>query len=188
MINSDLFYYDENPAFSFALMFLLVEDKGGYSVLFEKRSSKIHQAGEICLPGGKREAGESAIAAAKRETWEELGADGIEIWGHLPFERDLRGRIVQPVVGFIKKETLRIKVSVDEVASYFFCPLDYLRNNCPVKIRDIEDDFPHLKKLFAGYELFADFNDFCWLYENEAIWGLTGRVVRRFVKIINDGK
>ena len=52
-----------------AVMILLCEDKGKTNVIFEVRSLNLrHQPGDICLPGGKLEKGESPEKASIRET------------------------------------------------------------------------------------------------------------------------
>ena len=56
---------------------------GKLCLLFETRAETLvgHQPGEVCFPGGRREAGEKPVDTALRETWEEIGipAEAIEI-------------------------------------------------------------------------------------------------------------
>ena len=52
---------------------LLKNASGGYDVLFEVRAATIaHQPGDVCLPGGMVEEGETPREAALRELQEEL--------------------------------------------------------------------------------------------------------------------
>ena len=57
--------------------------------MFEVRSSKLGwQPGDVCFPGGRIDDGDdSALAAALRETNEELGVDPshIHVWGPLDY-------------------------------------------------------------------------------------------------------
>ncbi len=57
-----------------AVLLPLIKDAetGEYDILFELRSSKIAQGGEVCFPGGRVEPGETPRETALRETMEEL--------------------------------------------------------------------------------------------------------------------
>ena len=49
-----------------AVLVPLVEKDGVWHLLYEVRSSTIRQGGEVCFPGGHREAGESIVDCALR--------------------------------------------------------------------------------------------------------------------------
>ena len=55
------------------VMILLCEEEGKINIVFEVRAFNLrHQPGDICLPGGKVEKGETPQEASIRETMEEL--------------------------------------------------------------------------------------------------------------------
>ncbi|MBE6471841.1 MAG: NUDIX domain-containing protein, partial [Coriobacteriaceae bacterium] len=59
-----------------AVFIPLIEREHSYDVVFEVRAQHLkRQPGEVCLPGGHIEPGESAREAAVRETCEELLVD-----------------------------------------------------------------------------------------------------------------
>lgn len=67
---------DYEDYFKAAVLVPLIEIEGELHFLFEKRAANIKQGGEICFPGGKFEITDSSsLAAAMRETQEELGCD-----------------------------------------------------------------------------------------------------------------
>lgn len=69
-----------------AVLLLLADGPHGAEVLLTRRSMELrHHRGEISFPGGRVDAGETAIQTALRETHEEVGLDPVlpEIIGEL---------------------------------------------------------------------------------------------------------
>ena len=57
-----------------AVLVPLVRQDGEYCLLYEIRSANVRQPGEVCFPGGKREAGETAIQCALRRPGRSLAS------------------------------------------------------------------------------------------------------------------
>ena len=69
-----------------SVLLLLYPDNDELNVCLIKRPAHMkHHAGQIALPGGRIEKGETALETALRETWEEIGIlpQQIEILGTL---------------------------------------------------------------------------------------------------------
>jgi 8-oxo-dGTP pyrophosphatase MutT (NUDIX family) len=107
----------------------LAERPGGTAVLLELRSRSLARSpGEVGLPGGRLEAGESAWEAARRELEEELGIEAarVSLLGSLPvFERG-RGELVHPFVALLQ-DPFTVSPGT-EVAEAFWLPLEALRS------------------------------------------------------------
>ena len=89
---------------SSAVLAPIVLTEGEACILFEKRSEDLkHQPGEICFPGGRIESGESARAAAIRETCEELviTPEQIEILTPLDVQSGPSGAPLWPFAALI---------------------------------------------------------------------------------------
>lgn len=87
-----------------------------------------HHAGQIALPGGMIEAGESSADAALRELHEELGVprDGIELLGELsPIYVFASDNFVTPWVAAISRAPTFI-LNADEVAAVIELPIAVL--------------------------------------------------------------
>nr|WP_288662874.1 LysR substrate-binding domain-containing protein [uncultured Anaerostipes sp.] len=85
-----------------AVMIPLIKKNDGYHILFEVRSNKLsQQPGEICFPGGRREADETSMEAAIRETCEELlvSKSDIELYGPLDYFLSPAGLRIDPYLG-----------------------------------------------------------------------------------------
>jgi coenzyme A diphosphatase NUDT7 len=85
-------------------------------------------AGEVCLPGGKNDPGESDVACALREADEEIGlraaAHALDVVATLPPFLS-KGRVsVRPVVACVGSRTFEPSVNEDEVAETFTVPLE----------------------------------------------------------------
>ena len=172
----------------FAVLVPLLEDGGGLRLLFEVRSPKLKQPGEVCFPGGRAEAGESAEDCALRETFEELSIPPSEITllGKPDFLVHQRGFLLQPVIGLVSPAGLAsLRPSPAEVTETFTVPAEFFRSTEPALYRyalapQIPEDFP--------YETVGIAPDYSWgtgevevpvwQYEGHVIWGITARILR----------
>lgn len=174
----------------FAVLILLVGEEGREEILFEKRSLNIRQPGEVSLPGGRVEAGESYEEAALRETKEEIGIDPskIEILGELDY-LVASNRMIRSFVGRMEDFDQNRFRQNDEVESIFTVPVKYfLENppknyNTPMRIQ-LQDDFPY-ERIPSGKDYpFGEYVHSVPLYldTDPLIWGFTARIVDGFIK------
>jgi len=88
-----------------AVLLLLYEAEGEVRVVLTLRSSELSRhRGQVSLPGGAMEPGESPADAAVREAVEEIGLDpgAVRTLGELtPFHVPVSGFIVHPVIAFL---------------------------------------------------------------------------------------
>ncbi len=175
----------------YAILIPYIETEEGDCLLLEVRSMHVPQPGEVCFPGGKIEAGETAAEAAIRETCEELSIppSSIKISEELAPELMEDGRRIYPVTARLSPSALdSIKPSCAEVASFFLLPLSWLKNHNPACYRltgsriDMENLPTILREYLSHYAPFQNTHDtFYWEYENHGIWGMTARVIRRLL-------
>ena len=177
----------------FAVLVPLIETEGGLEVLFEVRSSRVVQAGEICFPGGRAEGTESLGMCALRETQEELAIppERIRLLGRSDFLVTHRGGFIQPFVGLIDEEALEahLRPSPDEVAEVFTVPLDFFINNEPEIWKNRHRILPAEGFPYARYGLPEDYyadsgfttDIHFWLWQSRVIWGLTARILYHLI-------
>ncbi len=174
-----------------AVLIPLVEGEDGPEVLLEVRAKTLAvQPGEVCLPGGGIEPGETPLEAAIRETCEELlvGEDQIGIVGNMGVEPGPNGRSLHVFVGTL--EGYEGTFSADEVDRTFCLPLSWLASHEPrvfeVGMRpEFPDDFP--------WELIPNGKRYKWrshrsgvpfyLGSDPLVWGATARVLMRFARL-----
>lgn len=169
-----------------AVLVPFVNVGGELQVLFEERASSLRaQPGEICFPGGAIEAGETARAAALRETCEELcqTQDKIRLLGAMDGELGPSGGIVWPYVGELLD--YHGAYSANEVARVFTVPVAWLLTH-PAKeyttymVTETEADFPyHLLPGGASYPWRKKKHMVAFYETTEGvIWGLTARILK----------
>lgn len=180
---------------SYAVLVPLVEREGELCLLYEVRARTLRrQPGEVCFPGGRMEAGESPEQCALRETWEELAIprEGIKLLGRLDFIAHRANFLMQPVLGAVEEKALSaMRPSPAEVDEVFFVPLSHLLRTPPMEyaydlVPDPAEDFP--------YEAIGIPRDYKWqngrenvpvyLWKDRAIWGLTGRITRNLISLL----
>lgn len=117
-----------------AVLILLFKKEGKYHFLFEKRSEKVRQPGEISFPGGLIDRGETVVETALRETEEELGIsrENIEVLGELGLIYSPLGATVSGVVAVADIDSIdALTLSKDEVDYLFSVPMEFFANNRP---------------------------------------------------------
>ena len=120
------------PARRAAVLLCLVSDPEGRTaiVLTERASHLAAHAGQVALPGGKIEPGESAIEAALREAEEEVAMprSSVLALGEVEPYLTRTGFLVSTVVGVLRTATT-LHPNPDEVASAFTAPWSTVMNH-----------------------------------------------------------
>ncbi|WP_370247002.1 CoA pyrophosphatase [Nocardioides sp.] len=115
-----------------AVLMLFGEGPDGPDVLLTERAHHMRShPGQVSLPGGSLDPGETPVDAALREAWEETGLDpaGVHVFGRLP---DLwlppSNFAVTPVLGWWHAPSPISVQSPDEVHAIYRVPVAELRD------------------------------------------------------------
>ena len=152
------------------------------------------QPGDISFPGGRIDSKDpSRVAAALRETHEELGVDPktVTIVGTLSPYVASSSFVIYPFVGTIDYNQIIHSYNKEEVEEVFTIPLKWLLNYEPymhsVSVEPVPSlNFPY-EKIMNGtqYQWRArSMEEWFYDYENYTIWGLTARILKHFIGII----
>ncbi|MEP1229554.1 MAG: CoA pyrophosphatase [Litorimonas sp.] len=141
-------------------------------ILTQRPETMPSHPGQIAFPGGKREAGETIVQTALRETREEIGikAQDIDILGRLPSFNTASHFRITPFVGLASPKAAIIP-DPREVDEVFEVPLEFLMNedNHKDRIIDYTDKKFHLTDMpYTGPD---------GVYRN--IWGMTAMMIFR---------
>lgn len=175
---------------------LLKNQEGSYDVLFEVRAATIaHQPGDVCLPGGMVEKGETPREAALRELKEELllKEDQISYLGDMDKLYSGGSLLMYSFAAEVRK--YQNTFSAAEVDEVFTVPLEFFLHTepeCYVIRAKVEpgEDFPY--ELICGgreYRWRSRKEEVCFYqYEGHVIWGLTAKLMRAFADVVRDRK
>jgi 8-oxo-dGTP pyrophosphatase MutT (NUDIX family) len=146
---------------------LAASDADAEIVLIE-RAPRGHHSGEISLPGGRAEGGESAEETALREAAEEVGLDaaaaGVRVIGELePFWIPVSGYRVLPILAMAERRP-ELRPSPDEVASIIRAPLAAFMPGAPIEI--VETTIRDLPIRYGAYPV-----------AGHLVWGATARIL-----------
>lgn len=186
-----------DAAGQYAVLVPLAEGPEGPSLLYEARARTLRrQPGEVCFPGGRLEKGESPEQCALRELEEELAIPpaSVQVLGQLDFIVHRANFIMYPVLGWVEDWGVsRLSPSPAEVEETFFVPLSHLKQNPPLEytyqlMPTPAENFP--------YDVIGIPRDYKWQpggenvpvypWEGRAIWGLTGRITRHLLRVLEE--
>ncbi len=188
-------FIGEDTAFRSAVLIPLVQVNGEWHILFEVRSLTMRkQPGDISFPGGRIDASDaSPLAAALRETYEELGINPktVQVIGQLSPYISSSSFVTYPFVAIVDFNEIIHSYNKDEVEEVFTVPVNWLLQHEPymhlVSIEPVPSlDFP-FDKIFNG----AQYNwrtrameEWFYDYEQYTIWGLTARILKHFIAMM----
>ncbi len=162
---------DARPA---AALLALFPDAGGAHFILTKRSSDLPtHRGQVSLPGGAVDPGESLAQAALREAHEEVGiAPGaVDLLGALtPVHIPVSGFVLHPLVGWLSSRPQMVPAP-GEVSRLIDVPVSELldpgRHRRVVSVREgIEFEMPY-------FDL-----------DGEQVWGATAMVLAEFAAVL----
>lgn len=151
-----------------AVLVGLVEREAGYTVLLTRRADTLRRhTGQVALPGGRRDPGETAWETALRETEEEIGLDRsfVTLAGLSSPYQTGTGYLITPVVGFVAPG-FSLTRNPDEVADIFETPFGFLMD--PGNYQEHERELPtgEIRRFYAT------------THEDQYIWGATAGMLR----------
>jgi 8-oxo-dGTP pyrophosphatase MutT (NUDIX family) len=160
-----------------AVLIPLVMHESGPTVLLTRRTAHLHDhGGQISFPGGGIEHhDETAVAAALRETEEEVGlrSESVEVLGSLPRYATATGYVVTPVVALVTPGFV-LEIDTFEVEEVFEPPLAFLMNPAHHERRLI--DFDGARRTFYAMPYVAERRYF--------IWGATAAMLRNLYHLL----
>jgi len=154
----------------------LYEHDGEYHMVFTKRSDRmLHHRGQISFPGGGHEPDDgSLLNTALRESDEEIGLDPghVTVLGQLD---DLlttgSNYLIRPYVGFIPYP-YPFELDRRETDYLIEVPLQFLRRHNPPRQITREHEGRTVESFFFDYE-------------GHVIWGATGKILKRFLDLLD---
>jgi 8-oxo-dGTP pyrophosphatase MutT (NUDIX family) len=151
----------------------LRDSVGEVTVTLARRTERVpHHKGQICFPGGSRDAGDrDLLATAMREAEEELGIRGtdVELLGAMERVPTVTGFCIQPFVVRIPRDA-RFHLDGFEMAETFDAPLSAFT------------DFSRYRAAgttFLGKPYMVYFID----YDRFTVWGATARILHSLAEL-----
>lgn len=167
---------NREPARAAVLIPLVMHDRP--TLLLTRRTAHLStHSGQIALPGGKQDDSDAdAIAAALRETHEEIGLppERIEVLGALPVYVTGTAFIVTPVVGLVLPG-FGLRPNPHEVDEVFEVPLDFLMDPANHRRHAVEWDGVMREWYSMPYQDGG---------REHFIWGATAGMLRNFYRLL----
>jgi 8-oxo-dGTP pyrophosphatase MutT (NUDIX family) len=160
-----------------ALMLLYRHDREWCVPLTVRGASLRHHGGQVSLPGGRIDPGETPEQTAVREAFEEIGVrpGDVDLLGRLtPLPIAVSGHLLQPVVGFTPARPAFV-VGEHEVERIIEMPLSRLRGTHAIGWEPRERLLPPPGPMEVPF----------FEIDGTRIWGATAMVLSEFVAILD---
>lgn len=167
-LNPDVRPSDEPALTPAAVLVPLVERPSGLTVLLTKRVDTLRRhAGQIAFPGGRVDPGETPLATALREAWEEVGleADYVTPLGMSSPYQTGTGYLITPVVSLVR-DGFNLVANPGEVAEIFETPFGFLMDPANHEQHEGRTPAGDIRRFYA------------MTHENRFIWGATAGMLR----------
>ena len=151
-----------------AVLVGLVERDAGLTVILTRRSDTLRtHSGQVALPGGRRDLGETAWQTALREAEEEVGLDPayVDLVGLMTPYRTGTNYVITPVVGFVRPG-FTLTPNPHEVADIFETPFGFLMDPSNYEERELQTADGVTRRFYAA------------THEDRYIWGVTAFLLR----------
>lgn len=146
----------------------LVERAGGLQVVLTRRAQRlVHHPGQVSFPGGKQDQGDAtALSAALREAWEEVGLhpDRVTVLGEFDRHETITMFRVTPFVGLVQGDFVAV-ADPSEVDEVFEVPLDFVLDPANLQV--------HHRRWQGRLRQY-----YAIPYGPHYIWGATARIIK----------
>jgi len=159
-----------------AIVLIYPHDDAWHVPLTVRGSGLRHHTGQVSLPGGRIDHGESVEEAALREAYEEVGVDpsDVELLGRLtPLPIDVSGHLLHPVVGRILVRPC-FRIAAGEVERLIEARVTSLLRPDNVKWERRRRSRPPCEIMDAPY----------FEVEDAHVWGATAMVLAEFLALL----
>ena len=165
--------FPEDARMAAALLCLYPHEEGVAIPLTVRATTLARHAGQVSLPGGAKDAGETLVEAALREASEEIGlnAASVRVLGELtPIHVLVSGFTLHPIVG-VTDTRPDFQPAAGEVAEIVEVRLEELRDASRVRTgtRDRE-----------GLTIEYSYLDLC----GHHVWGATAMILGEFIHLL----
>ena len=161
-----------------ALLLLYPHNDAWHLPLTVRGSGLRHHTGQVSLPGGRLDAGESIEQAAVREAYEEVGVlpSEVDVLGRLtPLPVFVSGHLLHPVVG-VARQRPRFSLASHEVERLIEVPVALLRTPDRIVWEERTRILPpHGVMTVPYFDIF-----------DARVWGATAMVLAEFVALVEE--